>query len=139
MPEELYNTAGPPPFDNRLAIEMEDGTFIRFITDPLAYNYIHEPGQIYKPGMLPPSELELRHAVNDLKDALLYVASFNALGRALLKARYQSAQARLQHIVDYISAKVRSSPEHHAALRRILSTMPPETFGHKLLGQFLKR
>jgi hypothetical protein len=138
MPTQLPLNAEPPPFDNRITIEMDDGTFVRFITDPLAHAYIHEPNGLYRPGMLPPSELELRHAVNELKDALLYVSSFNAIGRTLLRGRYNFAQRRLQTIVDHIAHLVRSSHEHKAALRRIASTMPKGTFGHKLLSQFLQ-
>jgi len=129
---------GLPPFDNRIVIESEDGGFIRFLTHPLDPRYIHEPQDDYLPGMLPPAEIELRHALNDLKFALLTAASFNAIGRRLMKKKYQSAQDRLNGIVRYLTQQLGSSPEHRAALRRILNTMPPTSSGYELLAQFLK-
>ena len=141
-PEERLVPVPPatqlPAFDNRIAIECEDGRFIRFLTHPLDRHYIEEPEDAYLPGMLPPAELEMRHALNDLKFALLQTASFNAIGRTLLKRRYRAAQTRLHQIITYITQHIRDSAEHRAALHRIVNAMPNDSSGRELLMQFFK-
>jgi hypothetical protein len=106
-----------PPFDNR--VFMNDG--LRFLTDPLAEEYICIPpdGGLISPGMLPPQEMEVRAALVEAIEAFKHGEQFGFLRRLLRSKSVAAADELLLAKVTALAETIRLSAAHRAASTRL--------------------
>lgn len=108
---------GAPPFDNRVFVD--DG--LRFLTDPLAEQYICVPpdGGLISPGMLPPQEMEVRAALVEAIEVFKHGEQFGFLKRLLRSKEVAAADELLLGKVAALAETIRRSASHRAASARI--------------------
>lgn len=122
--------------DNNEVISNAVGNPIRFLTDPLAEKYITPPGDWVSEGMLPHQEFEVRHALVEMKVATEQIASIGFFERLLKSSSYRQAYEMAQDKQRTLMLLVNSSPEHKAAIRRIVSEMPSGNGGREALAAY---
>ena len=125
------------PFDASQHMRDEAGKPVCFINDPLDEQYVAFPGNSAPEGMLPPEEFEVRRALAEMKIFTERFAEFGFLKKIFDKTTYQQAKQVAIEKQETLRRLVNSSPEHKAAIRRIVSAMPKGNGGREALASYI--
>lgn len=133
-------TAAQPntPFDSRAYYLDDAGRTVQFVAHPLDQTYLTVPGPGVPAGMLPPQDLEIRAALGDLAMAEVEVLSLGLIATYARLPSYRKAQAVVKAHQDALAALVASSPEHQAAMRRIVESLERGSKDRAELERYVK-
>lgn len=120
-----------PPFDPTVTTNDGTGRRIRYINTPLDQVYLTPPPDAVPLGMLPPEEYEIQTALVELKFFTERVISFGFFGRLFNRSAYSKALEIARKKQSVLRQLVKRSPEHKAALQRIVSAMPTDNGGRE--------
>lgn len=109
-----------PPFDPVECLYDDAHNPIRFLNTPLDEKYLEPPGDFCPAGMLPPQDLEVRNAGAAMKLATERFIKLGILDRFFNRAEYLARKDLAIRTQATLRTLVNSSPEHKAALRRIV-------------------
>ncbi|MTJ94023.1 MAG: hypothetical protein F8N36_14370 [Desulfovibrio sp.] len=126
-----------PPFNNTLFFHDEAGRACRYLTDPLAETYLAPPENLVKDGMLPPQEFEVCAALLEMKlftERAISYGTWSFFRRSERRAAWEIARQKQNRLMELVN----SSREHKAAIRRIVSAMPPDNGGREVLRPYTK-
>lgn len=125
------------PFDSRAYILDEAGQPVRFILDPLDEVYTVVPRETVPAGMLPEADFDVRAALADIATAEVEVLSLGLFATFARLPSYRKLQAVVRAKQDALAALVASSPEHKAAMRRIVNTLGEQSKSRKELARYI--
>lgn len=113
-------------------------TYSKYLNVPLDEHYLIEPGEMVEEGAIPDEELEVRKQLAALKFCEDRLRNCGLFGRLFNSKEY----SRYNHITktanDNLMALVNKTPQHKAAIRRIVNSMPENNGGREFLKHFLK-
>lgn len=107
------------PFDATLTMKGDDGQEMRFLTDPLSEDYLVIPGEYCRPGMLPPSELEIRALCWEILLLNTNMMQLTVADQIWNRSECRSHIDGLLKAANELSDAIKMSPEHRAAFLRV--------------------
>lgn len=114
-------------------------SFSKYISTKLDKIYSEEPGDIVERNELPSEEFEVREALmahlfywGQLSEMSIWYRLFERKHSSEVKRKFFVTEARLIELIN-------KSPEHRAAMYRILSLMPEESESSKFYSQLLDK
>jgi hypothetical protein len=125
-------------FDPTATVFDEHGRTVRYVDTPLDQEYRVNPPDLVSEGMLPPEDFEMRRAVAEMKLATEYCLRVGPWQRLIGTAKARGAKALALKKQGDLRLLVQKSPEHRAALQRIIRSMPKYSGGPEALASYLK-
>jgi hypothetical protein len=102
---------------------MTDTNQSPYVLHSLAETYLKEPEEWVEAGALPPQEMELRKVMASLRIAKGHLDAFDVVTKFLDGKGYKETRRVFERQCETLRLLVKASPEHRAALKRILSVM----------------
>ncbi|HDP7352175.1 hypothetical protein [Escherichia coli] len=113
-------------------------TYSKYLNDPLDENYLIEPGEMVEEGTIPEEELEVRKQLAALKFCEDRLRNCGFFWRLFHSKEYSRYHHITKTVNDNLMALVNKTPQHKAAIRRIVNSMPENNGGREYLYHFLK-
>lgn len=115
-----------PLFDPTRCMRDNDGREVRFVHDPLDRTYLENPSDLIPAGMLPPEDMEVREAATALALIKLEAGYMGVFARLFTHpSELREKRRRIADAEDRLRRVATRSPEHQAAVCRIVDAMPP--------------
>lgn len=118
--------------------ENREATFSRYLQTKLDTQYLETPGDCVAEGEIPEEEMEVRRYLAGFKMASDKVNSFGFLSRLFKSEEYRAYKEMFDIMSNKLLELVNRTPEHKAALHRIVNTMPENNGGRQALEEYLK-
>jgi hypothetical protein len=125
------------PFDVTQHVKDDAGNPVWFMNNPLDERYVERPGKHVLDGMLPPEEFEVRKALLEMKFFTDQLGEYGFLARILRRPAYQRAEKIAIEKQEHLRKIANSTPEHKAAIRRIVNDMPKSNGGREALASYI--
>lgn len=117
------------PFDPELSMKGEDGSEVRFLTNPLATTYLVEPLTYCLEGMIPPVDLELSALFMEILVRSAHVSELTFGDRIWNRQEKRARDDALLRTADQIVGIINRSELDRAAFKRVLTTWTDEVHG----------
>ncbi|EAM5005941.1 hypothetical protein EIM70_22650 [Salmonella enterica] len=115
-----------------------EAAFSRFLLTELDTQYLEIPGDWVEEGEIPEEEMEVRRYLAGFKMASDKVNSFGCLSRLFKSEEYRAYKEMFDIMSNKLLELVNKTPEHKAALHRIVNAMPENNGGRQALEKYLK-
>lgn len=112
--------------------------YSKYLNDPLDERYLIEPGEYVEEGTIPDEELEVRKQLATLKLCEERLRKCGFFWRLFNSEEYRGYLHITKTVNDNLMALVNRTPQHKAAIRRIVNSMPESNGGREALKDFLK-
>lgn len=112
--------------------------YSKYLNNPLDERYLIEPGEYVEEGAIPDEELEVRKQLAALKlceERLRKCGFFWCLFNSEENKGYLHIAKTVN---DNLMKLVNRTPQHKAAIRRIVNSMPENNGGRESLKDFIK-
>ncbi|EQO56150.1 hypothetical protein G718_04971 [Escherichia coli HVH 43 (4-2173468)] len=112
--------------------------YSEYLNDPLDEHYQIEPGEWVEEGAIPDEELEVRKQLAALKLCEERLRKCGFFWRLFNSEEYKGYLHIAKTVNDNLMKLVNRTPQHKAAIRRIVNSMPESNGGRESLKDFLK-
>ncbi|HBJ6256008.1 hypothetical protein JVB16_21470 [Enterobacter hormaechei] len=113
-------------------------TYSKYLNDPLDERYLLEPEEYVEKGAIPDEELEVRKQLVALKLCEDRLRKCSFFWRLFNSEEYKGYLHIAKTVNDNLMQLVNRTPQHKAAIRRIVNSMPESNGGREALKDFLK-
>lgn len=112
--------------------------YSKYLNDPLDEHYRLEPGEYVEEGAIPDEKLEVRKQLAALKLCEERLRKCGFFWRLFNSEEYKGYLHIAKTVNDNLMQLVNRTPQHKAAIRRIVNSMPESNGGREALQDFLK-
>ncbi|HBY4457303.1 TPA: hypothetical protein MIU32_22270 [Klebsiella pneumoniae] len=113
-------------------------TYSKYLNNPLDERYLIEPGEYVEEGAIPHEELEVSKQLAALKLCEDRLRKCGFFWRLFNSEEYKGYLHIAKTVNDNLMRLVNRTPQHKAAIRRIVNSMPENNGGRESLKDFLK-